>query len=70
MNGGFYQPVNFDVQRVIAGKSSMSLVVDGKATPLVLGDGCDSGVAIGAGGEGGCSAGVYWVWIASAGGEV
>ena len=38
VNGGFYQPVNFDVQRVIASKSSMSLVVDGKATPLVLGE--------------------------------
>lgn len=37
VNGGFYQPVKFDVQRVIADKSSMGLVVDGKAEPLVLG---------------------------------
>ncbi len=34
---GFYQPVRFDVTRVIAAKSSMALVVDGKETPLVLG---------------------------------
>ncbi len=38
VDGTYYQPVHFDVQRVIAEKSSMSLVVDGKATPLVLGD--------------------------------
>ena len=38
VDGGYYQPVHFDVQRVIAGKSSMSLVVDGKVTPLVLGE--------------------------------
>jgi Zn-dependent M28 family amino/carboxypeptidase len=38
VNGGYYQPVHFDVQRVIASKSSMSLVVDGKTTPLVLGE--------------------------------
>jgi Zn-dependent M28 family amino/carboxypeptidase len=37
LNGGFYQPVKFDVQRVIADKSSMSLVVDGKDQPLELG---------------------------------
>src|SRR5438046_1926891 len=37
LNGGFYQPVKFDVQRVLADKSSMSLVVDGKAEPLLLG---------------------------------
>lgn len=37
LNGGFYQPVKFDVQRVLADKSSMSLVVDGKEQPLVLG---------------------------------
>ncbi|MBS1798826.1 MAG: M20/M25/M40 family metallo-hydrolase [Acidobacteria bacterium] len=37
INGGFYQPVKFDVQRVIADKSSMSLVADGKVEPLVLG---------------------------------
>ncbi len=38
VDGGFYQPVKFDVQRVDASKSSMKLVVDGKATPLVLGE--------------------------------
>jgi hypothetical protein len=38
VNGGFYQPVKFDVQRVDASKSSMKLVVDGKVTPLVLGE--------------------------------
>ena len=38
VDGGYYQPVHFDVQRVIASKSSMNLVVDGKATPLVLGE--------------------------------
>jgi Zn-dependent M28 family amino/carboxypeptidase len=38
VNGSYYQPVHFDVQRVIASKSSMSLVADGKTTPLVLGD--------------------------------
>jgi Zn-dependent M28 family amino/carboxypeptidase len=38
VDGGYYQPVNFDVQRVIASKSSMSLVVNGKVTPLVLGE--------------------------------
>jgi Zn-dependent M28 family amino/carboxypeptidase len=38
VDGGFYQPVKFDVQRVDASKSSMSLVADGKATPLVLGE--------------------------------
>jgi Zn-dependent M28 family amino/carboxypeptidase len=38
VDGGYFQPVHFDVQRVIASKSSMSLVVDGKATPLVLGE--------------------------------
>src|SRR3954454_13239561 len=37
LNGGFYQPVKFDVQRVLAAESSMSLVVDGKVEPLVLG---------------------------------
>ncbi len=34
----FYQPVKFDVTRVIAAKSSMALVADGKKTPLVLGE--------------------------------
>ncbi len=37
LNGRLYQSVTFDVQRVVADKSSMSLVVDGKAEPLVLG---------------------------------
>ncbi len=35
---GFYQPVRFEVTRVVAEKSSMALVSDGKATPLVLGE--------------------------------
>jgi Zn-dependent M28 family amino/carboxypeptidase len=34
---GFYQPVKFDVTRVIADKSSMTLAVDGRNDPLVLG---------------------------------
>jgi Zn-dependent M28 family amino/carboxypeptidase len=34
---GYYQPVNFDVTRVIAGSSSMALLVDGRKEPLVLG---------------------------------
>src|SRR5258705_9612010 len=38
VDGGYYQPVHFDVQRVIASKSSMNLVVDGKVTPLALGE--------------------------------
>jgi Zn-dependent M28 family amino/carboxypeptidase len=38
VDGGYYQPVHFDVQRVIASKSSMNLVADGKVTPLVLGE--------------------------------
>jgi Zn-dependent M28 family amino/carboxypeptidase len=38
VNGSYYQSVHFDVQRVIASKSSMSLVADGKTTPLVLGE--------------------------------
>jgi len=37
VDGGFYQPVKFDVQRVLADKSSMSLVVGGKEEPLSLG---------------------------------
>ena len=37
VDGGWYQPVKFDVQRVLADQSAMSLVVNGKATPLVLG---------------------------------
>ena len=34
---GWYQPVKFDVTRVLAGKSSMSLIVDGRKESLVLG---------------------------------
>jgi hypothetical protein len=34
---GFYQPVKFDVTRVLAAKSSLSLIVDGREQPLVLG---------------------------------
>jgi Zn-dependent M28 family amino/carboxypeptidase len=34
---GFYQPVHFDVTRVIAGKSSITLIANGKPTTLVLG---------------------------------
>ena len=37
VDGTFYQPVHFDVQRVVADKSSLALMVDGKKTPLVLG---------------------------------
>ncbi len=38
VNGSWYQPVRFDVQRVIADKSSLTLVVDGKETPLAIGE--------------------------------
>lgn len=34
---GFYQPVKFDVTRVLADKSSLSLTSNGVTTPLVLG---------------------------------
>ena len=34
---GYYQPVRFDVTRVIADKSSIALVIDGRKEPLVLG---------------------------------
>jgi Zn-dependent M28 family amino/carboxypeptidase len=34
---GYYQPVKFDVTRVIASQSSMTLLVDGRTEPLVLG---------------------------------
>ncbi|HVG26017.1 MAG TPA: hypothetical protein VM865_00320, partial [Acidobacteriaceae bacterium] len=37
LNGGFYQPVHFDVQRVIAEKSSLALEQNGKNAPLELG---------------------------------
>jgi Zn-dependent M28 family amino/carboxypeptidase len=36
--GSWYQPVHFDVQRVLADKSSIGLVIDGKQTPLTLGE--------------------------------
>jgi Zn-dependent M28 family amino/carboxypeptidase len=34
---GYYQPVKFDVTRVIADKSSVTLLIDGRKEPLVLG---------------------------------
>lgn len=34
---GYYQPVKFDVTRVLAAKSSMALEVDGRKAPLALG---------------------------------
>lgn len=34
---GYYQPVKFDVTRVLADKSSIALLVDGQKQPLVLG---------------------------------
>ncbi len=34
---GYYQPVRFDVTRVLAGKSSMTLLAEGRGVPLVLG---------------------------------
>ncbi len=34
---GYYQPVHFDVTRVIGEKSSLTLITDGKRTPLTLG---------------------------------
>ncbi|MGA2539757.1 MAG: peptidase M28, partial [Terracidiphilus sp.] len=37
VDGTFYQPVKFDVQRVIASQSSLSLVAAGMEAPLVLG---------------------------------
>ncbi|HMG85312.1 MAG TPA: M20/M25/M40 family metallo-hydrolase [Terracidiphilus sp.] len=37
-NGTWYQPVHFDVELVVAEKSSMALVADGKDAPLVIGD--------------------------------
>jgi Zn-dependent M28 family amino/carboxypeptidase len=37
VDGGYYQPVKFDVQRVRADRSSMSLVVGRKTESLVLG---------------------------------
>ena len=38
VDGTYYQPVHFDVQRVIAKDSSLALVTNGKQTPLQLGD--------------------------------
>ena len=38
VDGGWYQPVRFDVQRVLADKSSMSLIVDDKTVSLALGE--------------------------------
>ena len=37
LNGGFFQPVHFEVQRVVAEKSSLALVEGGKEEPMVLG---------------------------------
>ena len=34
---GYYQPVKFEITRVLAAQSSMALIVDGKKEPLVLG---------------------------------
>jgi Zn-dependent M28 family amino/carboxypeptidase len=38
VDGGFYQPVTFDVQRVQAAQSSVSLVSGGRVEPLSLGE--------------------------------
>ncbi len=40
---GYYQPVKFDVTRVLADKSSAALIVDGRTEPLVLGKDCTLG---------------------------
>ncbi len=37
-NGTFYQPVHFDVQRVIAAKSSLTLITQSGPEPLTLGE--------------------------------
>ena len=37
-NGTYYQTVHFDVQRVIAAKSSLALVTDAGTQPLILGE--------------------------------
>jgi Zn-dependent M28 family amino/carboxypeptidase len=37
LNGSFFQPVHFEVQRVLAEKSSLALVTKGLAEPLALG---------------------------------
>src|SRR5258705_6517815 len=51
VDGGYYQPVHFDVQRGISRKSSMSLVAGGKVTPLVLGGDAILGSRSAQGGE-------------------
>jgi Zn-dependent M28 family amino/carboxypeptidase len=38
VNGTWYQPVHFDVQRVLADRSSLSLTANGQTTPLTLGE--------------------------------
>lgn len=38
VGGSFYQPVHFEVQRVLADKSSISLTANGKTDPLKLGE--------------------------------
>ncbi len=40
---GYYQPVKFDVTRVLADQSSVALLVDGRKEPLVLGVDCTLG---------------------------
>ena len=37
LNGSFVQPVHFEVQRILADKSSLALTVHGKTEPLTLG---------------------------------
>lgn len=44
VSGSWYQPVHFDVERVIAGRSSMALVASGKETPLIIGEDAVPGV--------------------------
>ena len=65
VNGGWYQPVHFVEQRVIAERSSLGLVVEGKPEALTLGEDADSQLAFAAAGEGGCAAGVHWIRPAS-----
>jgi len=38
VDGTYFQPVHFEVQRVLAAKSSLALMVHGKSEPLMLGD--------------------------------
>ncbi len=70
VDGGYYQPVHFDVQRVIASKSSMNLVVDGKVTPLVLGEDAILGSRSAQVGKVDAPLVFHRVWTASAGVEV